>query len=279
MKTIPFPGKARETETIISGELINRTLYIDASRLVECARLWESGHYTQLGISSYENPDLDSLEFLRDFPAITSLHLYLKHKVDLTPLEAHADSLLRFFSNDDINGIRHIKLLPKLVQLGQRWSPDMQFEESLPCLQKLALTGFRPNSEDLSELPLAPALKSLSLYKPGIASLTGLERYTQLASLSIDSASKLVDVSALKSSKFLASVSFERCRKIVDFAGAIQQTEVENLRYVACAALPSVQFVARMPALKKIVFLETDVTDDDMTPLIDHPGLSYGAGM
>jgi hypothetical protein len=72
---LKMPGRTRENETIINGQLVERTLYVDAEHSKACAELWATGRYSRLGITEGENPDLEDIGFLSDFKKVTRIHL------------------------------------------------------------------------------------------------------------------------------------------------------------------------------------------------------------
>ena len=269
-----MPGRAREVETVLSGRLINRTLYIDASQADACAALWATGRYTQLGIAERDNPGLGELSCLATFAKVNSLHLMLDRAVDMTPLVAHAQELKRFFCNDELNSVGDCAPYTALQHLGQRWRGDLHFAASHPALQSLSLTHFAPKSADLSGLPHAANLQVLNLFKPVIKSLAGVWRFPLLQDLSISRAAKLVNITELVHLPSLQEISFEGCSKVQDFAPVVQDlVNVNKLVYSACAALPDLTFVSCLARLRWLNILNTKVLSDDRSPIASHPTL------
>lgn len=275
--SLQTPGRAREVDTVIRGELLNRTLYVDVRYPDECATLWKTGRFTQLGITDYENPDLSDTRFLDGFPAVNRIHLRLGKKVDLSPLRLHAESLISFFANDGVNGIDDFRPFEVLEEVGQIWFRTTVWREDMSSLRRLSLTSYKPVSRDLSELPNAPQLASLSLFRPSIDRLGGLARYGSLRSLSIDSAPQLYDVSELRSMVSIAELGIEKCRKVQGLVNAIEGLALRKLACVDSAALPTISFINRMPDLESFVFMGADVDDGNMCPLISHPSLTHFA--
>nr|WP_315194879.1 leucine-rich repeat domain-containing protein [uncultured Aquabacterium sp.] len=272
--TDPMPGRAREVDTVLAGRLIERTLYIDAAHADGCAERWATGRYTQLGIAEKENPGLSDLSCLEVFTAVSSVHLMLDRAVDVSPLEAHARSLQRFFCNDDLNGLRNCEPFTALQHLGQRWRADLRFAATHPVLQRLSLTHFSPQSADLGSLPDAPNLQGLNLFKPGIKSLSGVARFTHLRGLSVGRAMQLVDVTELANLHELEDVSFDGCRKVQDFAQSVRGLgNLSKVVYSSCSALTDLAFVSDLPRLRWLNILGTDVLSSDRSPIASHPTL------
>lgn len=272
-----LPGRTRVVDSVVKGELVSRTLYADASCSQECARLWETGDYTHLGIAELENPGLDAVAFLAEFPSIQRLHVLLDRKVDLQPVEHHAGTLTSFFSNDDVNGLPDLRPYECLASLGQKWSAKTIFPAEWPVLERLSLVGFQPASGNLARLPAGKHLKTLNLMNTKIRSFDGLERWPTLNDVAITRAPLLEDISPLTRWTFFEHLAFEKCPVLADFSDAVRQCDIRKLEYLGCAPLPSIGFVHHMPSLQFFVFLDTDVLDGDMKPLIEHVNLKHVA--
>lgn len=267
-----LPGRTQIKEVVIGGELRDRILYVDARYAGACAELWQSGGFTLLGVSEQQNPGLANLDFLKAFFPVGRLHLMLFRRLDLSVLRDA--SLQHFFSNDDVNGLDDLTLFPALVSVGQRWSSRFRVDSTLANLRNLSLVGFSPETRRIEALTAMAGLERLSLLKTSITSLDGLQALSALTALSVDSAPKLEDIEAIAELKHLREVDFETCMSLRGFAELIQGGDVHRLHYMKCAALPDLRFVRRLPALKRFVFMDTDVIDGDMSPLIEHPTLS-----
>lgn len=273
-----LPGLTRIRETVLAGNLINRSLEIDSRHLPECAELWASGAFTQLLLSSHRDAfALRSLEFLEDFPPVSSLQIMLRYPVDPVPLVAQAAHLKFFLANDGINGIRDFGPFTRLAGLGQPWHEGMGFPACMDRLERMAWTRFRPGSEGIGQLPEAPCLRRLDLLSTSIGSLKGVERYAILSELGLDGATQLSDLSALRALESVSRLSLENCRRIEGVADSIRHLPLEALRLIRCAAIPSLDFIEALRELQSLVFLDTDVLDGDMGCLLGHPALAHVA--
>jgi len=280
MADIPraLPGLARIRETVISGRLVNRSLEIDSRHLSECAELWGSGEFTQVVLSSYREAfDLRTLEFLKDFPPITSLQIYLRYEVDLSPLKAHAEHLRAFLANDGINGIMDFAPYTHLGSVGQTWREGVRFPESMEKLERMAWTNFRPKDKVISVLPKASRLNRLSLVSANISSMAGVEQYQTLSELSVCNAPNLSDVSALRALATIHALTFEGCKRLENATDYIQHLPLVELSLIKCGAIPSVSFVQQLHELRSLILLDTNVVDGDMSILLAHPTLEHVA--
>ncbi|KAB7764303.1 hypothetical protein CKY51_17695 [Xanthomonas maliensis] len=264
-------------DSVFEFELQGRTLYVDAEHVPQCVELWRTGRYTQLGISDHENPGLKNIDFIEAFFPVADLHLMLFDKVDLSVLRANAEWLKHFFTNAGPNAIDDIRPFTKLESLGQPWTRKFRVDASLDRLKGLALGGFRSASGDVTELSVMPALEKLSLYSNRLQSLKGLETMQGLRELFVSSAPKLEYIDPIGDLNELRDLRFEHCKITRGFADLVRGKHLLNLRYMKCSPLDHVRFVSRLCSLQSFVFLDTDVLDGNMAPLVDHPTLAHVA--
>ena len=272
-----MPGLTRVVDSVIEHELQDRTLYVDARHAPECVELWRTGRYTRLGISENENPGLKNIDFIEAFFPVTDLHLMLFDKVDLSVLRGNAEWCQHFFTNAGPNAIEDITPFTKLESLGQPWTKKFRVDASMDRLKGLALGGYNPASGDARDLSVLPALDRLSLYSNRLQSLKGLETMQGLRELSVDSAPKLENIDPIGNLKELRNLRFENCKVARGFADLVQGEHVLEIKYMKCLPLDHVRFVNRLRSLESFVFLDTDVLDGDMAPLVAHPTLAHVA--
>lgn len=269
-----LPGKARVVTAVIAEKVTQRTLYVDSNYPDECASLWESGRYTTLGISGIENPLLRNVEFLRKFPQISEIHINLEKKVDLSPLLVHAKGMKSFFSNDGVNSIEDFRPFISIEHIGQKWTGVMDVE--LPVLRRLALTHVKDRS--ITGLPVAERLEELCFYKPQFTSLEGLGKYRKLKILRLDCANKLNNVNELKLISGLRELYVDTCKKMEDFTDVIEfLPEIEIFSYLNSTDFSSISFLRYLKKLRKLIFLDTNVVDGDMRPILNCTKLDYVA--
>jgi hypothetical protein len=276
---VKLPGVTRVVEGPSRSGAVSRILYIDSDHLGKCAQLWRSGTYTHLGLESYRDAfKLPDLDFLSGFPEVHLITMTLDHRVDLGSLQRHAKRLVEFSCNDEINFIAEPAQFKKLTRLRMRWSPKVNFEGTLPRLIELGLGHFRPRSRDLKLLPAAPRLARLALGPAAVDALTGLERYERLKELVLYRVPQLENVESLRAMGRLKSLDLDGCNGPFELGRALREKmPLVELKYCKSTPLPSVDFVTRLQRLRDFIFLNTDVTDGDMSALLSHPTLSYVA--
>jgi hypothetical protein len=273
-----LPGNSRVMDTSFNGILPDNTLLIDVQCLPECVRLWNKNKFGTLGVSDYNNLGLDNVDCLNAFGNLSSIFVMINAKINLEPLLRHADNLRGLCLGDRVNGLKDCRPFIRLESLAQIWLPSMKFSDSYPNLVRLALSGSKSKTVDLTALPRADNLKEIDLVQPSIESLEGIERYSDLEKISIYQARKLRDISQLSTLKNLKVVEFEKCRHLTkDGLDWSVFHGLHKMNYVECSPLSDLQFVRSMPDLRHLVIMDTDVLDGDLNPVADHQGLEHFA--
>lgn len=274
-ESIEIPGKSRIVDWQVRAGTAPKTLYVDVNEIEACVEVWRSGVCAGLGITELENPGLENLDCLALFDDVSSLHIRLDRAVDTTPVGKYADTLETFMSNDGMNGLREPHKFKRLKSLSQAWFRGIDSGFSLPELEEMALTGYRPAAKDLRDLPGAPRLSSLSLERSNATSLKGIARYSKLKDLRLWSLPSLVDASDLQCCESLEILTIENCRRLTGLDQDIAHIPLQKLVCAATGALNSLQFISDNSRLESFVLLDSDVIDGDMTPLVQHPSLKH----
>lgn len=276
-KNIKLPGSVRIDERVVKG-LLHRSLHIDAQESKFCAKLWATREFTKLFLGSRENPDLKNIECLNDFVGVTKLHIMLlDYAVDLAPLIRHADTLIDYFCNDEINSIIDCDRYLALQSLNQTWDSRMKFANNHPQLIKLCFDKYCPKKEkDLDSLPMAPNLKDLDLLRSCIKTLSGIEKYPNLEKLVITLGKYLTTIGDLTHCPFLKVLELEGCKNIDDLQETLSKCHrLERLVLMKVSDLENIRFIEHLPNLKWLNLMDTNVIDGDMSPLLNHPSLEY----
>lgn len=99
--------------------------------------------------------------------------------------------------------------------------------------------------------------------------------FYRLEEFELNYCSKLETLCCLEESKdTLVSLRFNHCKSIINHNYVIQLDHLNRLAYNYGGTIPTIKFIKKMPALKKFMFVGTDVADGDMAPCI---GLDYAA--
>ncbi|MGZ8252015.1 MAG: hypothetical protein ACXWT7_06705 [Methylophilaceae bacterium] len=251
-------------------------MYIDSDFLEECAELWSTGIYTQLGLESYNNAfKLSNSDFLERFSSVNSIHINLNRVINLDGLEHIAETLEALDINDDLNLVRNLSPFKCLRSLRQNWGSDISFPEKMPLLETLGLAHFHPKIGNFNDLPEAPNLRKIGIVLARVSSFEGLQKYNLLTDLGFYRLAGLEDVSAIEHLTSLKEFELESCRGTYDISSAVKYcSELNKLTYINCPELNSLSFISHLPKLKEFIFPNTLVKDGNLSPLLNHPSLA-----
>ena len=148
---------------------------------------------------------------------------------------------------------------------------------SVETLEKLFVSNIK-NCDDLYQISKSGKLKSLTIMQCGLKSLSGIERYQQLQSLSLDYNRSLDNITDLdKVASSLRLLSIDSCQKITDFSCLEKLTNLEHLYLKGNNSLPNLKFLRAMKKLQTFTFY-MDILDNDLTPALNVPYAYCGKG-
>ena len=257
---------------ILIGVDGSRQFMIDSKRLEECESYIRERHLTFIGINSflgYEARDLGFLEGLSDF--IEGLTIPENHFDTTVINELHHLKYLGFADNR--TSYVDLSNFPNLSTLACEMSPRLLGLESCEQLKQLTLSSFRPKIRNLSELPKLGSLKEINVFDTNIVSLDGIQKFSNLASVSIFKANQLENIDELGDlSNTISKVEIDKCKKISSYAILGHLQHLKRLIVLNSADIPSLDFVRHLPVLKFLSFVGTKIQDGDLSPCV---GIDY----
>jgi hypothetical protein len=153
--------------------------------------------------------------------------------------------------------------LSELVEL--RATLDKRGLPALPRLEVASIEGFK--GSDAAGLANAPNLKDLSLVRPLMTSLAGVEHLVSLQRISVYGATKLRSIASVSALRALTTLELEACKKVEDInqlrSGSLQRFILSN-----CGSIPNLRFVTDLPSLKTFTFVDTRIEDGDLSPVL-----------
>lgn len=191
-------------------------------------------------------------------------------------------------TNLDITGIHHLKMLkylnvfenkqkidfsafPLLEEASIDWNDKINNLDKCRKLKKLTLWKYKPKSKSFNELRGINSLVSLKITQSNIESFNGIETLMNLNSLEgyyLQKLSSLNGVESLKNN--LKVLILENCKKLVNYEQILQQMSVlEKLILSNCGEMQHLDFVKKMPNLKFFSFVDTNVKDGNLNPLVE----------
>ena len=142
--------------------------------------------------------------------------------------------------------------------------------ELVPTLEELWLSRNKKH-KDFHDISCSPHLKDVTLMQCSIQSLSGIEQYGEMQSLSLYHNRSLRDISGLAGvGDTLQILAIESCPKIADFAVLSKLHNLEHLQLYGSNQLPSLSFLTQMKKLKTFTFT-MDVADGDLSLCMEIP--------
>lgn len=229
----------------------------------------ELGVYRGLRVSG-----IADLSFLREFPLLLYLEVVDQPRVNTR----HLDSLrnLRGLHLETPGAGLDFGCFPELEVFSGDWHADNRSLDRAGELRRLHLRHFHPPASDLSELAGVTRLEHLKLTQTSITSLAGLETLEDLRYLEVAYAPKLEALDALATHACgIRELAFEKAKSIRSYRPIAAVGFLRRLRLSSCAPMPDLKWVAGLDRLDFFSFVETNVVDGDLSPLLELPRLRY----
>lgn len=157
------------------------------------------------------------------------------------------------------------------------WQNNFNNIENCPNIIQLRVDKYKYKSKtnDLTLFPQLPKLKHLELVQSSISSLNGIEKFKNvLSEFDGHYLSKLEDVEAVTKLKKLNTLVFTHCKKLKNHSIIENIKSLSKLILTACGEIESISFIKKMKQLRFFSFVDTIITDGDMTPCfnLDYAG-------
>lgn len=214
------------------------------------------------------------LSFLADFPNLRYLEVVDQERVNTRPLDGLSN--LRGLRLETPGTGLDFSCFPELEVFVGDWHRDNSNVHRCEELRKLRIWHFKPRSLDLSSLAHATRLEWLDLTQTGIVSLAGLETLADLRYCEIAYAPQLQSLAALSSGQIeLRELSFQKAKKIASYEPIAALRRLRRIKISDCASMPDLKWTKGMDQLDFFSFVETNVEDGDLSPLLRLPKLRY----
>ena len=152
-----------------------------------------------------------------------------------------------------------------LQSLSVEFNKNIVGMERLKNLKKLSLWNYKPKSKDLSEISKLKGVQELEIIKSSINSLNGSGNMVNLERLKLGYLNQLCYIDELEKIKErLKVLNFESCKKIVNHEYVACLSNLEELTFNECGNIQTINFIAKMPHLKKFIFMGTNIIDGNL---------------
>ncbi|PFT49495.1 hypothetical protein [Priestia megaterium] len=250
-------------------------ILINDTYLQECINYIDKNFIKKVDISYPRYKDVD-LEFLKQCPTIEEIALESEYLQDISGI-THLKNLkvLSLSEETVIDGKNEIDLgkLLNLETLYLTWSKRIKGINKLLNLRELAIWKYKPKSKDLGELAPLKNLRKLILVQSNVENLNGISKLEKLRKVELNSLRKLNSLSDIKMlSEYLTNLEIESCKNVEDLIEIEHLERLESLTLANCGEISSIDFIKKLPDLKHLVFLGTNVLDGNLLPCV---GINY----
>ncbi len=214
------------------------------------------------------------LRFLSDLPDMRYLEIVDQKRVNTRYLDGLGN--LRGLHLETPGAGIDFSCFPELEVYVGDWHADNTNVHRCQELRQLRIWQFKPKSLDLSELANITRLEWLTLTQTSITSLAGLETLEDLRYFEIAYASKLESLDAFAIGQMeLRELEIKNAKKISSYEPLAALRRLRRLKLSACAPIPNLDWTNGLNQLDFLSFVETNVEDGDLSPLLRLPKLRY----
>lgn len=167
-----------------------------------------------------------------------------------------------------------LSALAKLEELRIGWDKRLVMPPATAPIQRLHLGTYSPASKDLSALPHYKHLLSLHLVRGNLASLDGIERFTDLREIDLAYTTRLASLAALSRSS-VTHAHFESFKSVTDWESLGKCKTMESIGMSRMGTIPSLGFIREMPKLREFRFVVTEIEDGDLSPLLGLESVAF----
>jgi hypothetical protein len=224
---------------------------------------------SRIALSSFQGFHGEDLDFLQGYPDVRGVWLSDLDRIDISGLRFLEESLesLRIGENQRPLDLARFR---SLEEFRGAWHPRLSLTSECRSLRVLSLRKYRPKSKDLSEMAELPELDDLSLVQSPLVSIRGVGRFRRLRRLELSYLTKLESIASLEelADGGLEILDCQVCRKIGDHEAARTAPSLRVLHFNDCGEIPGLGFLNDMPKLETFRFVNTNVADGDLRPLL-----------
>lgn len=226
------------------------------------------------GFSGLHVTGIADLSFLSDFPDLRYLEVVDQNRVNTRYLDGLGN--LRGLRLETPGTGIDFSCFPELEVYVGDWHLDNSNVHHCRELRQLRIWQFKPKSLDLSDLANTMRLEWLALTQTGITSLAGLETLEDLRYFEIAYASKLESLDVFTTGRMeLREMEIQNAKKITSYGPLAALRRLRRLKLSACAPMPNLDWTKGLDQLDFFSFVETNLEDGDLSPLLVLPRLRY----
>lgn len=241
--------------------------------LAKFAREGELGKFCGLRVTG-----IADLSFLKDFPLLLYLEVLGQKKVNTRPLDGLSN--LRGLRLETPGTGLDFGCFPELEVFVGDWHADNSNLSRCQELRQIRTWKFKPRSKDLSDLAGVTRLEQLEITQSDLTSLAGVEALEDLRYLEVAYVPKLESLAALsKCGAGIRELDITNARNIRNYKPIASIEKLRRLRISYSAPMKNLKWTAGMNDLDFFSFVDTNVENGDLSPLLKLPKLRYVGSM
>ncbi|MBC8061545.1 MAG: hypothetical protein H7Y18_12890 [Clostridiaceae bacterium] len=240
---------------------------INLKETIEEFRNSEFAYYSGIRVEN-----IYDLGFLAEFQSLLYLEVVSEKPINVAPIES-LHNIRGLHVTELKNGLDFMNFPHLEIFLG-KWHEKNQNLESCRDLRSIFINNYNSKTKDFCELKNIVRLENLHIIRSNIESLKGIETLKDLKKLMIAYAPKLKDIYDIGKAN-LREIEFAKTRKIEDYH---LFGNIEYLRKIIldnCADIKDIKWISNLRNLDFFSFVETNIVDGDLNPLLDLPELRY----
>lgn len=231
--------------------------------LKHCQHLIENGEIDGIGLSQFSGSDIFDLSVLEEIVGLKGLILPHAEKFNLDALPNF--TLLQLLVIAGTTSPVDLSNFNSLVDLSIDWNKKIILPISVDSLRSLRIDKL--GTENLSIVSRYEKLTFLELVQGKITSLDGIELLSSIEKINLHYMSKLTSLEAIAKTP-VKEIFIDKCPKITNLECVSNCQNLVNLGYHSSADLQSIHFINKCKKLESFRFVDVDVLDGDMTPLM-----------
>lgn len=243
-----------------------RLLIVESDRLEQCVEYCNDRRIEWLHVSPYHGYKLWDVNFLARCSGVTGIHF-----------QGGFDDWSGLYR---VEGLRQISTvfahdvdfsrLPNLIDVATDWSSTIEAGLfSSASLTRLWLRGYKHKRGGIGRIQELSHLADLSIVQSNLTSLAGIERLGALTRLVLAYCPRLTDVSPLRHlGAMLKELEIDHCKHAVDAETLRRLTALRKVILSDCGQIDGLAFVADLPLLEFLSFVNTTVVDGDLAPCL-----------
>lgn len=176
-----------------------------------------------------------------------------------------------YWKNKHIN----FKEIPKDLYINFDWKEiDYKTLDFSKC-KYLIIWHHQNKDKNFNNLPEISDLEYLEINWSSSISLKGLSKFKNIKRLELHYCTKIETLDGIEDlNKGIEYVHIDQSKKLIGHKRILELKNLTTLCFNACGSVPDVEFLLKLLDLKDFRFVDTNILNGDLTPIINHPKIT-----